>query len=154
VPLARIDLPRTIEPERRSLIGDIVYRAMADVLKAPDGDKFQVITAHDADSLRIDPEYLDIDRPADAFIIDITLNAGRTVELKRQFYATLVERLKAEAKVRPQDVRSCSPRWRRRIGRSATGKPNTHDRGLVRRATLSSAQRVGLELLVCCAAAL
>jgi 4-oxalocrotonate tautomerase len=104
MPLVRIDLPRTIEPERRSLIGDIVYRAMADVLKAPDGDKFQVITAHDADSLRIDPEYLDIDRSADAFIIDITLNAGRTAELKRQFYATLVERLKAEAKVRPQDV--------------------------------------------------
>jgi 4-oxalocrotonate tautomerase len=74
------------------------------VLNVPDGDKFQIITAHDDDALRIDLAYLDIDRSADAFIIDITLNAGRTVELKRQFYATLVERLEAEAKVRPQDV--------------------------------------------------
>jgi 4-oxalocrotonate tautomerase len=104
MPLVRIDLPHTIEPERRSLIGDIVYRAMADVLNVPDGDKFQIITAHADDALRIDLAYLDIDRSADAFIIDITLNAGRTVELKRQFYATLVERLEAEAKVRPQDV--------------------------------------------------
>jgi 4-oxalocrotonate tautomerase len=104
MPLVRIDLPSTIEPERRGLIGDVVYRAMADVLNVPDGDKFQIITAHDPHSLRIDPIYLDVDRSADAFIVDITLNAGRTVELKRQFYATVVERLNAEANVRPQDV--------------------------------------------------
>jgi 4-oxalocrotonate tautomerase len=104
MPLVRIDLPHTIEPERRSLIGDIVYRAMAEVLNVPDGDKFQIITAHGADSLRIDPAYLGIDRSANAFIIDITLNAGRSVELKQRFYATLVEWLNGEAKVRPQDV--------------------------------------------------
>ena len=104
MPLVRIDLPSTIEPERRGLIGDVVYRAMADVLNVPDGDKFQIITAHDPHSLRIDPIYLDVDRFADAFIVDITLNAGRTVELKRRFYATVVERLNAEANVRPQDV--------------------------------------------------
>ena|ERR1700757_3802141 len=104
MPLVRVDLPNSIEPERRGLIGDIVYQAMADVLNVPDGDKFQIIAAHDAASLRIDPAYLDIDRSAKAFIIDITLNAGRSVELKRQFYATVAERLNAEADVRPQDV--------------------------------------------------
>jgi 4-oxalocrotonate tautomerase len=104
MPLVRIDLPRTIEPQRRSLIGDIVYQAMADVLNVPDGDKFQIITAQDAESLRIDPAYLGIERSADAFIVDITLNAGRSVELKQKFYATLVERLKSEAKIRPEDV--------------------------------------------------
>ena len=104
MPLVRIDLPNSIESERHGLIGDIVYQAMVDVLNVPDGDKFQIITAHDADSLRIDPAYLGIDRSANAFIIDITLNAGRAVELKRQFYATAAERLSAEADVRPQDV--------------------------------------------------
>jgi 4-oxalocrotonate tautomerase len=104
MPLVRIDLPDTIEPGRRSLIGDIVYRAMADVLNVPDGDKFQILTAHGAGSLRMDPAYLGVDRSADAFIVDITLNAGRSVELKQQFYATVAERLAAEAKVRPQDV--------------------------------------------------
>jgi len=104
MPLVRIDLPNSIESERHGLIGDIVYQAMVDVLNVPDGDKFQIITAHDADSLRIDPAYLGIDRAANAFIIDITLNAGRAVELKRQFYATVAERLSAEADVRPQDV--------------------------------------------------
>ena len=104
MPLVRIDLPNAVEPERRGLIGDIVYRAMADVLNVPDGDKFQIITAHDGGSLRIDPAYLGIERSANALIVDITLNAGRTVELKRRFYATVAERLEAQAQVRPQDV--------------------------------------------------
>jgi 4-oxalocrotonate tautomerase len=104
MPLVRIDVPRTIESERRSLIGDIVYQAMAEVLNVPDGDKFQIINVHEPVTLRMDPAYLGIDRSADAFIIDITLNAGRSVELKQRFYAAVVERLTAEAKVRPQDV--------------------------------------------------
>ena len=104
MPLVRIDVPDTFSPEKRSLIGDIVYETMHEVISVPDGDKFQIIAAHAADSLRIDPAYLDVERSADASIIDITLNAGRTVELKKQFYASLVERLHSRAHVRPQDV--------------------------------------------------
>ena len=104
MPLVRIDLPQSIGEARRAAIGDIVYQTMVDVLNVPAGDKFQIITVHDSDALRIDPTYLGIDRSAAAFTIDITLNTGRTVELKKQFYASLVERLNAEAHVRPQDV--------------------------------------------------
>jgi 4-oxalocrotonate tautomerase len=104
MPLVRIDLPQSIGEERRAAIGDIVYQTMVDVLNAPAGDKFQIITAHDGDALRIDPTYLGIDRSAAAFTIDITLNVGRTVEVKKQFYASLADRLNAEAQVRPQDV--------------------------------------------------
>jgi 4-oxalocrotonate tautomerase len=104
MPLVRIDLPQSIGEERRAVIGDIVYQTMVDVLNAPAGDKFQIITVHDSDALRVDPTYLGIDRSAAAFTIDITLNTGRTVELKKQFYASLVDRLSAEAQVRPQDV--------------------------------------------------
>jgi 4-oxalocrotonate tautomerase len=77
---------------------------MVEVLNVPAGDKFQIITAHDTSALRIDPRYLDIDRSAEAFIVDITLNTGRSVELKKQFYANLVGRLNAEAHVRAEDV--------------------------------------------------
>jgi 4-oxalocrotonate tautomerase len=104
MPLVRINVPETFSPDQRALIGDIVYDTMHDVLNVPDRDNFQIITAHPADSLRIDPTYLGIARSADAFVIEITLNAGRTVELKKKFYAALVDRLHARAHVRPQDV--------------------------------------------------
>ena len=104
MPLVRIDLPQAIAPERRALIGDIVYDTMVEVLSVPTDDKFQIITAHDNQTLRIDPTYLDIARSPAAFVIDITLNAGRTVELKKQFYGSLVGRLETQAEVRAQDV--------------------------------------------------
>ena len=104
MPLVRIDMPQSIGAEERAAIGDIVYQTMVDVFNVPAGDNFQIITAHDRDALRIDPTYLGINRSAAAFTVDITLNIGRAVELKKQFYATLVDRLNAEADVRPQDV--------------------------------------------------
>ena len=104
MPLVRIDLPRSIGEEQRAAIGDIVYQTIVKDLKAPEGNKFQIITAHDSDALRIDPTYGGIDRSAAAFIIEITLSTGRTAESKKQFYKSLVKRLDAEAHVQPQDV--------------------------------------------------
>jgi 4-oxalocrotonate tautomerase len=104
MPLVRIDVPASISLDRRRLIGDMVYATMVDVLNVPERDNFQVITAHDHDHLRMDSEYLGIDRSADAFVISITLNAGRSVDLKKEFYAELVRRLVERVKVRSQDV--------------------------------------------------
>jgi 4-oxalocrotonate tautomerase len=104
MPLVRIDVPTSISLDRRQLIGDLVYETMVDVLNVPEHDNFQIITAHDHSHLRMDSEYLGIDRSADAFVISITLNAGRSVDLKKQFYAGLVQGLVERAEVRPQDV--------------------------------------------------
>jgi 4-oxalocrotonate tautomerase len=104
MPLVRIDVPSSVAPDLRGVIGDVVYETLTSVLNVPEHDNFQIITAHDPESLRIDSEYLGIDRSADAFIISITLNAGRSVELKKQFYAELVRRLTERVHVRPQDV--------------------------------------------------
>jgi 4-oxalocrotonate tautomerase len=103
VPLVRIDLPPTITTRRRDLIADIVYQTLVDVLNVPADDRFQVI-AHGSTVLRIDPHYLGIDRSPEAFIVDITLNAGRSTDLKQRFYAELVARLHAQVDVRPEDV--------------------------------------------------
>jgi 4-oxalocrotonate tautomerase len=104
MPLVRIDLPQSIGAEERASIGEIVYQTLVDVFNVPAGDNFQIITAHDRDALRIDSTYLGINRSTAAFTVDITLNIGRTVDLKKQFYATLAGRLNAEAEVRHQDV--------------------------------------------------
>jgi phenylpyruvate tautomerase PptA (4-oxalocrotonate tautomerase family) len=104
MPLVRIDVPSSMNPDTRRVVGDVVYETLVAVLNVPEHDNFQIITAHDPADLRIDPQYLDIERSPEAFIVSITLNAGRSVDLKRQFYAELVERLHTRAEVRPQDV--------------------------------------------------
>lgn len=104
MPLTHIHVPNTMPCEQRAAVGDVVYQTMRDVINVPDGDKFQIINGHDPESLRMDPTYLGINRSADAFIIDITLNAGRTIEAKKQFYAALVDRLVSQVGVRAEDV--------------------------------------------------
>ena len=85
-------------------VGEIVYRTMVDTINVPVKDNFQVITEHDQQSLIYDPSYLDIPRTDGIIIIQITLNEGRTVELKKAFYKTLAERLHGELGVRLGDV--------------------------------------------------
>jgi len=67
-------------------------------------DNFQIITEHDQDSLIYDPSYLDIARTDGVIIIQITLNEGRTLEMKKAFFKAVAERLHKELGVRMEDV--------------------------------------------------
>jgi phenylpyruvate tautomerase PptA (4-oxalocrotonate tautomerase family) len=103
MPLVRIDL-RKGRPGFGTRVGAVVFHAMRATLNVPEKDHFQVITEHDPHGLVYDPEYLGIKRTDDVLLIQITLNHGRTLETKKAFYQTLVERLHAELEVRREDV--------------------------------------------------
>jgi phenylpyruvate tautomerase PptA (4-oxalocrotonate tautomerase family) len=104
MPLVRIALKRRKVPQFGRKIGEVVYRAMVDILGVPVRDNFQIITEHDENGLVYDPAYLGIERTEGIIIVQITLTEGRTVAVKQKFYATLVERLNVELGVRPADV--------------------------------------------------
>jgi 4-oxalocrotonate tautomerase len=53
MPLARIDLIRGKPAAFRKALGEIVYKAMTDVINVPVNDKFQIITEHALDELNI-----------------------------------------------------------------------------------------------------
>jgi phenylpyruvate tautomerase PptA (4-oxalocrotonate tautomerase family) len=85
-------------------IGVVVYRTMVDTINVPLHDNFQVITEHDRDNLVYDPEYLNIPRTDGVVFIQITLNEGRTPEMKKAFYEVLAERLHQELGLRLEDI--------------------------------------------------
>lgn len=104
MPLVRISL-REGKPEAyRRAVGEAVHRAMVEAINVPALDRFQVITEHTAASLIYDPAYLGINRTVDVIFIQITLNAGRSVEQKRALYVRIVALLAENPGVRPQDV--------------------------------------------------
>lgn len=104
MPLVRISL-REGKPETyRRAIGEAVHRAMVETINVPALDRFQVITEHTPAGLVYDPAYLGINRTVDVIFIQITLNAGRSVEQKRALYARIVGLLAESPGVRPQDV--------------------------------------------------
>jgi Tautomerase enzyme. len=90
--------------EFRRKVGEIVYQTMMDTINVPPKDNFQIITEHGKDSLVYDPEYLNTKRTDGIIIIQITLNEGRSVDLKKAFYKRLAERLHNELGIRMEDV--------------------------------------------------
>ena len=105
MPLARIDLATGKSADYRKTIGEVVYQAMVETLKAPKDDRFQIITEHPGDDFVVDPNYLGIQRSKDCvIIIQLTLNEGRTVDQKRAFYKAVAMGLHQHLDLRPQDV--------------------------------------------------
>jgi len=104
MPLVRIDVPAGQSAAYRRAIGDVVYEAMLETLKAPKDDRFQIISEHPAHDLIIDPAYLGIERSKDAIIIQMTLNEGRTVDVKKAFFKAVADGLHARIGLRREDV--------------------------------------------------
>ena len=104
MPLARIDLVQGKPAEYRKGISEVIYEAMLKHLNVPKNDRFQVITEHPADSFIYDPTYLDIQRTPECIFIQITLNEGRTVDVKRSFYKAVADGLHERLMLRREDV--------------------------------------------------
>jgi 4-oxalocrotonate tautomerase len=104
MPLVRIDLLEGKTPEYLTKIGQIVYQSMLDVLGVPKNDRFQVIAEHSKDGLLFDREYLGVHRSDDCVFLQITLNGGRTVEMKQRFYKAIADGLHEALKLRREDV--------------------------------------------------
>ena len=104
MPFVRIDLLRGRSIEYRKTIGEIVYNAMRDVIDVPKDDKFQVIAEHPLEVFNVSESYLGNHYSKDIVLIQITLNAGRSVEQKKAFYKRMVDDMNTQLNVRPQDV--------------------------------------------------
>ncbi|HET7679429.1 MAG TPA: tautomerase family protein [Xanthobacteraceae bacterium] len=104
MPLVRIDFAQGKPAGYSKMIGDAVYDAMVKVINVPKDDRFMVITEHPAGEVVFDPTYPGIERSKDCIFIQIFLNQGRTVEMKKAFYQALADDLNARLGLRKEDV--------------------------------------------------
>jgi 4-oxalocrotonate tautomerase len=104
MPLVRIDLAQGKSPEYGQQVGQIVYQALTEVMNVPKGDLFEIITEHPQAGLQFDREFLGIHRSDDCVFVQITLNSGRTVEMKQRFYKAVADGLHESLKLRREDV--------------------------------------------------
>jgi 4-oxalocrotonate tautomerase len=104
MPLVRIDLAEGKSPEYGIQAGQIVYQALTEVMNAPKNDLFQIITTHPQSGLQFDREFLGVHRSDECIFLQITLNGGRTVEMKQRFYKAVADGLQEQLKLRREDV--------------------------------------------------
>jgi phenylpyruvate tautomerase PptA (4-oxalocrotonate tautomerase family) len=104
MPLVRITLAAGRTAEERRRMADAVHRALVETAGVPADDRFQVVQEVPPDGLIWDPAYLGQSRSAQVVFVEITLNAGRTVEVKKALYAAIAAGLAKAAGLRPDDV--------------------------------------------------
>lgn len=104
MPMVRVSVRSGQSDAWRAAVSEGIHSAMVDTINVPKDDRFQVITEHRPGELVYDSSYLAIPRGEGFLLIQITLNAGRTLEQKRALYARIAENLSRDPGVRPQDV--------------------------------------------------
>src|SRR5688572_21551068 len=104
MPFVRITLAQGLSPERRAALGDGVHRALVRAANAPADDKFQVIEEVPRGSLVFTPRYLGLEHTGPVVIVQVFMNVGRTVEVKKALYAALADAVTAAAPLRREDV--------------------------------------------------
>jgi len=104
MPLIRISLRKGKSVQYREAVAEGVHKAMVEAISVPLTDRFQVVSEHEKEGLVYDPSYLNIQRTDGVVFIQITLNSGRTIEMKRALYAGIVRYLAESPGIRPQDV--------------------------------------------------
>lgn len=104
MPLVKIHLRKGKTPEYVRSVADAVHEALVAHANVPADDRFQLIHEYAAEDIIAHPSYAGVARSADLIIIEITLNLGRTLEIKKELYAGIARRLENDPGVRPDDV--------------------------------------------------
>lgn len=84
-------------------ISGAVHEALVAQANVPPDDRFHILNRLDRDQIVAHPTYGGVNRSEDIVIIEITLNTGRTADVKKNLYADIAKRLEA-LDVRPDDV--------------------------------------------------
>jgi phenylpyruvate tautomerase PptA (4-oxalocrotonate tautomerase family) len=104
MPLVKIYAPKRSKSARAlRKISDGVQEALVAHANVPPNSRFYLFIRLERDEIVADPSYGGVTRSKNLVVIEITLNAGRTVEVKKALYAGIASRLEGLG-VRPDDV--------------------------------------------------
>jgi 4-oxalocrotonate tautomerase len=104
MPFVRITMAQGRSVEDRRALAESVQQALVETAGVPANDFFCAIHELPPEDFRFDPTYLGIERTKELIVVQIVLNAGRTVEVKRALYARLAEKVGQRPGMRHEDV--------------------------------------------------
>ena len=104
MPFTQISLKKGTTQSFRSALMEEIYLAMRESIGKPEDDRFATITELEPGNFNSSGNYAGVNRTEDVIFIQVTLNTGRTVELKKALYAAVAKRLSNNPGVRPEDI--------------------------------------------------
>ena len=104
MPLVRVAVRQGITEAYRAAVEEGIHRAMVESIDVPPDDRFQIWSQHDPKGLIFDGTYLGIERGDGFLVIQIFLNAGRTLEKKRALYRKIADNLARDPGIQQQRI--------------------------------------------------
>ncbi len=104
MPLVRFSIPEHVDSVSIGHLTDAVHDALISAVGIPVADRFHTIERLAPDRLILDPSFQVERRSRDATIVHITLRSGRTDDVKRALYRTIVENVAARTTILPTDI--------------------------------------------------
>ena len=103
MPLVRISVPAHLAAEKIRVLADAVHEALVATCDVPSNERFQLVSRFATGDMFHDPTFPDVERSADASIVEITFLKGRTDDKKRSLFREIVSGAVAGG-FRPDDV--------------------------------------------------
>ena len=98
MPLVRIEVRRSREPEEKRAVCDAVHAAMKEALLIPEHDRHIRYIEHAPEDFQVPPG-----KTKDYTLVEITLFQGRSMDAKRNLYQAVVRNL-GPLGIAPEDV--------------------------------------------------
>jgi len=104
MPFVKIFLRDGKSQEYKRAVGDAIHSALTSEANVPPDDRFQAFVNLHEGELIAHPSYGGVTRSNELLIVEITLNAGRTVEVKKSLYAAIAKNLEKDPGLRADDL--------------------------------------------------
>ncbi len=104
MPMVRIAVPGSLDKRKIRIISDSIHTAMVETIGIPEGDRFHVISRHDADTLIFDSSFLTDSPRTSIVLIHILLRLGRTLHIKQLLYHKIADRISTNAGISLSDI--------------------------------------------------
>jgi hypothetical protein len=89
MPLARIAVPAHMAAGKVRTLANAVHEALVSTCNVPANERFQLVSRYAGQDMMIDPTFPNMDRTADASIVEILFLTGRTDDQKRSLYRVI-----------------------------------------------------------------
>jgi phenylpyruvate tautomerase PptA (4-oxalocrotonate tautomerase family) len=104
MPLVKIHLRKGRSEEYLRLVGEAVHDALVSAASAPQDGRMQIFHQLEPHELVANPSYGGAARSSELIVVEVTLNAGRTVEVKRNLYRQMARNLERAVSLRSDDL--------------------------------------------------
>lgn len=104
MPFVHIHLRAGKSADYLRAIADGVHAALVGEASVPAEDRFQVIHQYQEEEFFFHPSYAGSNRTTSLVIVEITLNVGRTTEVKKNLYRAIANNLGHDPGLRTDDV--------------------------------------------------